>query len=139
MTPELSGRFQTRLFLFSTVGALATLPFAIGFGANLYAGLYYVGALGFAWDCVYHQITLFRWDRDWPSSIAFLAGIWEGASFYGLTTFADLPPFHGAVRAGAYWPMYVVTFLAMYLTVQGPIRVLVPHWRWNGGRVFEKW
>lgn len=139
MTPELAGRIQTRLFLFSTIGVVVMLPFALAFGFDLYAGLFYIMVLGFGWDCIYHRLTLFRWERDWPTSVQFISGIWEGLFFYLLTTVVDIPPFNGAARAGAFWIAYPVTFLAIFLASQGPLRVVFPHWRWNGGRVFERW
>ncbi len=67
MTPVLYGRWQTRLFLLSTLGVLLTAFFAILYQdfQTTFALLAYVFIFGLGWDVLYHLLLRLRWDRDW--------------------------------------------------------------------------
>ena len=80
MLPTLGGRIQTRIFLLATVGVLVTLiivPLLPADGAPLgtkykvaFIVLATVAVLGVAWECVYHFLMQWRWEKDWPTFLA---------------------------------------------------------------------
>ncbi len=157
MTPTLSGRLQTRIFLVLVIGVPWTLiitPFLPGSAAASELGLFefakkvypvtftalgVVLVLGFVlWEPVYHMLQQLRWERDWPSMFFLLLLIPEAALAWfvlralepkgaGNTTFATF-----AVHISTAWVL-------MWLFIQGPIRVILPRYRFRGGRIFGGW
>jgi hypothetical protein len=141
MTPTLIGRWQTRLFLFLTIGILVTLPFTLGYWGSpkssiFLAVLTYIAVFGLAWDALYIYLQQFRWDRDWPAIFQLAAGIWEALFFLGLAKLkllVGIPP-----SFSMYWFClhYSIVWLAMFIASQSLMRILFPRWRFRGGRVF---
>ncbi len=85
MLPTLGGRIQTRIILLAIIGGIVTAiitPFLPLTGRNYdVAGLQdtfiilvAVTVIGIAWECIYHFIMQWRWEKDWPT-------------FFGLVTF----------------------------------------------------
>ncbi|NET59653.1 MAG: hypothetical protein F6K47_26940 [Symploca sp. SIO2E6] len=144
MTPTLLGRWQTRLFLLATVGALLTLPFHLGIiGPGdpvdhlppFFPILGYVALFGIIWDILYIYMQQFRWDRDWPGAFQLLAGIWEAVFIICIVKVFGLP---GAPKdLPIYWFTihYSLVWLGVYLTSQSIMRILFPRWRFHGGRL----
>jgi hypothetical protein len=141
MTPTLFGRWQTRLFLFATVGVLITLPFSLGIigpavGAVYFRILGYIAFFGCGWDILYNYLQKFRWDRDWPGALQFLAGICEavfvacGVKVFGLPSVPkeDLSLFWFAIH-------YSLVWLGIYVASHTLMRILFPRWRFNGGQI----
>ena len=135
MTPTLKGRVQTRLLLIGAIGVPITIPFALlafPFVPLPFLMLVIVLFVGLALDPVYHLIQQRRWDHDWPVWWQIVAGFVE-------FMFA-LPLLIGC---GSLWPQticlvplhYGLVWLAMFAMIQGPIRVLVPGWRFRGGEI----
>ena len=95
MTPTLLGRWQTRLFLFATVGLFITVPFSLGIispgGSIFFSVLIYVALFGLIWDILYIYIQKYRWDRDWPGVFQLLAGIWEAFFIFCVVNLFNLP------------------------------------------------
>jgi len=144
MTPTLLGRWQTRLFLLATVGALITLPFHFGLIGPVIAVdqippffpiLGYVALFGMLWDILYIYIQQFRWDRDWPGAFQLLAGIWEAVFLICIVKFWGLP--YAPRELPIYWFTihYSLVWLGVYLTSQSIMRILFPRWRFHGGRL----
>jgi hypothetical protein len=88
MTPTLTGRLQTRIFLAVTVGILWTViitpflpePTGITLGvsyAMAFGSLVLMAAAGLVWEFVYQGIQQWRWDKDWPSIFALLTVVNE--------------------------------------------------------------
>jgi hypothetical protein len=144
MTLSLRGRMETRLFLILTIGlawtgSLTTLlrssgwaP-AISYRSNLEM-LALMGGLGLAWELGYHVLQQLRWDRDWPSAFAALAVLNEGALLWLLT--GSWPWLHVRRGSAASFVLLIgTTWLAMWLFMQGPMRVVFLRWRLDGGRI----
>ncbi|MGK7909549.1 MAG: hypothetical protein AB4040_20255 [Synechococcus sp.] len=120
MTPTLLGRWQTRVLLFGTIGALVSIPF----GATALEILLYALILGLFWDVLYTWIQKFRWDRDWPAALQLAAGIWEGLVLWTL--------FFGFFS----WVHYSLVWLGVFIGSQSLMRLMFPRWRFRGGRWF---
>lgn len=138
MTPTRAGRWQTRLFLLGTVGVFATALFGLLFGdfATPFALLGYVLAAGLAWDALYDFLQSFRWDRDWPPAFQVAAGVAEGAAIWLLVGQAGLPGVADGLTLGRFVAHYGAVWLLAFLCSQGPMRLLFPRWRFNGGELF---
>lgn len=152
MTPTLSGRMQTRVFLAVTAGLIwtaiiaAALPRPAGLSdATAYRiaaeALGLMTAAGLGWELLYHLVQQGRWDKDWPSLFALVTVLNEGVVLWfvlhatrviGGTTGFSSPalPFYASYVA--------TTWLAIWLFAQGPIRVLHVRWRFEGGEVLAR-
>ncbi|HEY1014617.1 MAG TPA: hypothetical protein VGE07_18045 [Herpetosiphonaceae bacterium] len=138
MTPTRAGRWQTRLFLLGTVGALATALFGLLFGdwRTPFALLGYVLLAGFAWDALYDVLQGFRWDHDWPPAYQLAAGVAEGGAIWLLHALVGLPGVADGLAPGRFLAHYGAVWLLTFLCSQGPMRLLFPRWRFNGGELF---
>jgi len=137
VTPGLLGRWQTRLVLLATLGVVVAGIFALARGDEaFFIVLAFVAILGLVWDLIYMAIQQVRWDRDWPTAFQVAAGIVEGVVVFLVLEFIGLPDIDkGAVGIGIYAAHYGITWLVVFLCTQGPMRVLAPRWRYNGGRL----
>ncbi|MFT4625619.1 MAG: hypothetical protein ACI8PZ_004287 [Myxococcota bacterium] len=142
MTPTLRGRWHTRLLLNALVGIPVTAPFCLlalplPLSAPLpYLMLAIVTAVGLGLDVVYDGLQQRRWDHDWPVTLQLGAGLLEGLICY-LVLFGWC--------GGLAWanPLFLVLFpvhfaavwLPSFLLAQGPLRVLLPSWRYTGGEL----
>jgi hypothetical protein len=144
MLPTLGGRIQTRIFLLAVVGSLVTLvvvPFLPGPGT---VGQHYrvgfivlatVAVLGIAWECVYHFLMQWRWEKDWPTFFGFATLLNEGILVYLLVRAKVVPGIDGPVDAWAFWLQFLAVWIAVWLVANGPMRVPFLHWRFFGGRL----
>lgn len=145
MIPVLSGRVQTRFFLLLTVGLPWTLligwllprpegvslPQAYGV---LLLSLVVVGVVGIAWDAVYIALQQYRWEKDWPTLFALLSGIPECITTYlGLLLLGRI--FGFTIDIAAFLILFSTMWVLMWLVAVGPIKVFLPRWRFNGGRI----
>ncbi len=144
MTPTLKGRWQNRLILGLTVGALVALIFGVRYGdlAAVFGVLGYWLLLGLLWDVFYQRLQRRRWDGDWPAIFQLATGALEGAVLFWLISFLaarGLPTADGLPIVGTGLPLprfvlfYVTLWLVTFLTMQGPLRILFPRWRFRGG------
>lgn len=140
MTPTLFGRWQTRLFLLSTIGILVTLPFSLGFfepnfGNGYFLVLAYIALFGCGWDILYNYLQKNRWDRDWPGIFQVLAGIWEAIFLAVCVNLIGLP---SLPKLDLFWFTfhYSLVWLSVYVASQTMMRVLFPLWRFRGGQIF---
>ena len=142
MTPTLNGRIQTRIFLMLTVGVVWTLLITpvLPTGASLgdsygatFSVLLLVTVLGVLWELVYHGLQQFRWEKDWPTLFGLLTAVPEGLLVWfliaGGATWLDGMP------GAAFLMHFVTTWLLVWLTANGPMRVPFVHWRNAGGRI----
>jgi hypothetical protein len=140
MTPTLFGRLQTRLVVVLLVGLTWTLiitpalpagstplgdVYSMTFRAVLITAI--VGLL--IWEPLYHLIQQFRWEKDWPTGLGLVTAIPEG-----LFVWAFLSD-EGPVPLGAFLIHFATTWLLIWFVLNGPIRVLLPRWRFRGGRI----
>jgi hypothetical protein len=142
MTPTLIGRWQTRLFLFATIGVLVTLAFlGLKIGdqpRSIYFWILgYITCFGFFWDILYIKIQQFRWDRDWPGAFQLLAGIWEALFLVTLIKTISLPGLSASeFNLGIFIYHYSCVWIAIFITSQSVMRILFPYWRFRGGQLF---
>jgi hypothetical protein len=79
----------------------------------------------------------FRWEKDWPILFGLLMGIPEGLLAYfllkqiGPVSWLNRP----ATTVWTFVTQFSTVWALIWLTSVGPMRVLVPRWRYTGGRV----
>lgn len=136
MTPTLMGRWQTRLIMLATLGVLVTAAFAVTRPGPFFLILAYVLGFGLIWDILYILLQTLRWDRDWPAAFQVANGIVEGLLIYGLIAVVGLPGIQqGSVAVGTFVAHYGLVWLTIFVWLQGPMRVILPRWRFHGGRL----
>jgi hypothetical protein len=149
MTPTLSGRLQTRVFLGVTAGLAwtaviaAVLPRPAGLSdASAYLialeALALMTAVGLGWELLYHLLQQGRWDKDWPSLFALVTILNEAVLLWFVLHATRV--IHGTAGISSptlpFYASYVATtWVAVWLFAQGPIRVLHVRWRFDGGQV----
>jgi len=142
MTPTLMGRIQTRIIVVLVVGVTWTIlisPFLAvfaledGFGAVLGTSLIAVFLTAFLgvilWEPLYHGLQQFRWEKDWPTGLGLVTGVNEGLLV--LLVLIAIGPVSGAV----FFVHFASTWLMIWFVLNGPLRVLLPRWRFRGGRL----
>ena len=145
MTPTLFGRWQTRVFLLSTVGILLTLPFALGLIGDRPSSIYfwvllYIGLFGLAWDCLYHLLQQFLWDHDWPGILQLGAAVVEAIFLILVIKFFGLPHISpSALNLNLFLLHYSLVWIAVYLCSWVVMRLFFPRWRFRGGRWLGSW
>jgi hypothetical protein len=141
VTSTYFGRVQTRLFLVFTVGLLWTLvltPFLSLPDDDRYkvtlTTLAWVAILGVVvWEPLWHFLQQFRWEKDWPAMYLLLQAVPEGVLVrVVLDRILDAS---GPVGTGTFALHFASTWLAIFLFVQGPMRVPFLRWRFRGGRI----
>ncbi|MFV0260332.1 MAG: hypothetical protein ACK5PP_18010 [Acidimicrobiales bacterium] len=140
MTPTLIGRIQTRLFLLVTVGAAWTIlvvPFLPRFGASIGAvytiaffALILVGVVGVGTESVYHALQQRRWEKDWPILFGLLTGLPEFLVI-GVLIAVLIP----GANLFTVFLHFTTTWVVIWLAANGPMRVLLLRWRYQGGKV----
>lgn len=157
MTPTLSGRLQTRLVSVLVLGGIWTLiigpllprPGDMSVGSMyraLYTALVVVAVVGLAWECLYHGLQQFRWEKDWPTLFGLLVAVPEGILAYVVLNAGlpwDVRPGTGDVRdafpLAAFVIMFTTTWLLVWAFVNGPMQILSLRWRFRGGRYDPNW
>jgi hypothetical protein len=144
MVPTLGGRIQTRLALLAIVGGLVTaiivpvLPVAAPLAAiyqNAFVILAAVAILGVGWECVYHLLMQWRWEKDWPTLFGLVTLVPEGLLIWLLLRAGALPGITGTVPAPAFCIQFLAVWIVVWLVANGPMRVPFIHWRFRGGRL----
>lgn len=150
MTPVLVGRLQTRALLIATVGVVWTAgitpllprPDSASLASAYrmtFESLATVLVLGLGWEVLYNHLQQLRWDRDWPSLFVLASLFPEGVLAWLVVHWLGFVPGTLSAASSTYRPMFAAhlgtTWLAMWLVLQGPMRVLAPRWRHSGGRL----
>ena len=144
MLPTLNGRIQTRIFVSLIVGGIWTLLITpllpipgtlTGAYATTFTILLTVTVLGIGWELVYHFLQQFRWEKDWPTLFGLITAINEGALVWLLLELEAVPGIDAPVPLSAFLLQFVTTWIVIWLTVNGPMRVPFIHWRFRGGRL----
>lgn len=143
MTPTMLGRIQTRAFVIIVVGSLWTLaitpllPLSSPLGTR-YQGTFTVLGIvmiqGFVWDVLYQGLQQYRWEKDWPALFGLLTGANEGVAAWFMLR-SGVVPGDPHVPGAAFLVQFVTVWLVTWAFVNGPIRVLFPRWRFQGGRI----
>lgn len=133
MTPTLLGRWQIRLFLLSTAGLVISflVGWIIGNIRLPLLALCYVLVVGCILDVLYQYIQSLRWDRDWPTSFQVITGILEGLLVWLLIEVFNPPQLPNVLAV--FLCQYGSIWLLIFVLTQGPLRVLWPKWRYQGG------
>lgn len=145
MLPTLWGRIQTRVVLLAIVGGLVTLiitpvlPLDAGLGGRYriaYTVLATVAVVGIGWEMLYHLVMQWRWEKDWPTLFGLVTLVPEGLLVWGLLLAGVVPGISGLSGRDslAYWMLFLLVWLAVWIFVNGPMRVFSIHWRFRGGR-----
>jgi hypothetical protein len=123
--------------MLATLGLLVTLAmFARLSNATVFVVLGYVFAFGVLWDVLWITLQKLRWDRDWPAAFQVGTAIIEGIWLYAILSTFGLPMVaRGAVTLSVFAVQYGLVWLLTFLWVQGPMRVVAPRWRYQGGRL----
>jgi len=146
MTPTLSGRLQTRVFILATVGLVWTLivtPFLPETGGVSLGDVYEVtlgvllsvGVVGLGWELLYHFLQQFRWEKDWPTLFGFFNGFNEGLLLWLLLEAGAIPWVDRDVPFSTFAFHFGTTWLVVWLFLNGPMRVVLPRWRFRGGAI----
>jgi hypothetical protein len=144
MLPTLNGRLQTRIFMLVVFGGVITLlitPVLPGAGLDgdsyrtTYVILATVLVLGVLWELLYHLIQQFRWEKDWPTMFGLLTGINEGLLVWLLLELEALPGIDGVPSFWAFFIMFSVIWVVIWVWTNGPMRVPFIRWRFFGGRI----
>ena len=144
MVPTLNGRIQTRLFLLAVIGGLITLvivPLLPGSAPtgdkyrNGFLVLLSVMVLGVLWECLYHFLMQWRWEKDWPTLFGLVTGVPEGLLIWLLLAAGAIPGIVGTVSGAAFAIQFTLIWLGAWLVANGPMRVPFIRWRFNGGRL----
>lgn len=164
MLPTLFGRIQSRVVFLATIGAIwvfimaSILPatfendrgqtLSADWGDRLQDGfvaLLWITIFGVLWEFLYHFVMQWRWEKDWPTFFGFITFINEGLLVYFLGNEGLLPGFVGREQfpdVGAdvlpfwfFWPLFIVVWMAVWIWVNGPMRVVNIRWRFFGGRL----
>jgi hypothetical protein len=125
-------------------GLLSGGSMSVGWGDRLkdgFAALLWTAILGIGWECVYHFLMQWRWEKDWPTFFGLVTFLPEGILVYLLADNGVLPGFvgrgadYGIVPFWFFWPLFVVVWVAVWLWTNGPMRVFNVRWRFFGGRL----
>ncbi|MGW0038831.1 hypothetical protein [Gordonia sp. NPDC003376] len=145
MLPTLWGRVQTRILVLAIVGGVWTLIIGplLPDGADLatsyrvaFTVLAVVIVLGIAWEFLYHLLQQFRWEKDWPTLFGLLTGIPEGIAAWCVVAYTPLLPEDLRPSPLVFSIQFVTTWLVVWVVLNGPLRAIFPHWRFQGGRFF---
>lgn len=139
MTPTLIGRIQSRLIVVLIVGLTWTLfvtPLLPAGGSSLAAvyamtfrAVFITAILGaLLWEPLYHFLQQYRWEKDWPTGLGLITALPEGIVVLAVLEGSGPVPF------GAFFWHFLTTWLLIWFVVNGPLRILLPRWRFRGGR-----
>ena len=144
MVPTLPGRIQTRIVLLAVIGGLVTailvplLPVSGPLGpryADGYLVLATVAVVGIGWECLYHVLMQWRWEKDWPTLFGLATGVPEGLVVWLLLRGGAIPGVRGQIGLAAFGMLFAVVWVAVWLVANGPLRVPFIRWRFFGGRL----
>jgi hypothetical protein len=144
MLPTLNGRIQTRIFLFVVVGGVWTLVLTLFLPIDGALGDKYrttflilltVMILGIGWEFIYHFLQQFRWEKDWPTLFGLITALNEGALVWLIIELGLVWWLSGSVPVAAFVIQFLTTWVLVWLSANGPMRVPFLHWRFRGGRL----
>lgn len=149
MTPTLAGRIQSRLVLLATIGVVWTLiigrfvPGADTAPASriyraLFTALLLTALIGIVWECVYHWLQQYRWEKDWPTMFGLLTAIPEGLVVWWALC-GEILWDVGTVPGDTFLVHFVTLWLLIWAIANGPLQIVMLRWRYQGGRFFGGW
>ena len=141
MTPTLWGRIQTRWIMLWTVGLAwlivvgPILPLAgpvVGVYSAGVAALVLTSVVGTGLEFLYHGLQQLRWDKDWPTILGLVLGLFEGWIVFELLS-RNLPWMIEGLAWQAFAWQFGTIWVVVWCVVNGPLRVAFPRWRFAGG------
>jgi len=144
MVPTLFGRIQTRVVLLAVIGGLVTaiiapaLPVPASVAVkyqDAYVVLAAVAVLGIGWECLYHFLMQWRWEKDWPTLFGLVTLVPEGLLIWLLLQVGAIPGVVGKLTVPAFAIDFLLVWLSVWLVANGPMRVPFIRWRFGGGRL----
>jgi len=130
--------------LLAVIGGLVTLiigpvlpvsaPLSVVYRDN-FVILAAVAVLGIGWECVYHFVMQWRWEKDWPTLFGLLTVIPEGLLVWLLLRAGVIPGITGTVPAAAFTIDLLAVWVSVWLVANGPMRIPFIRWRFHGGRL----
>jgi len=143
VVPTLLGRFHTRLVLMLFPALAWTLLISLflpGPAGQVYKATLFtwfvVTLVGVVlWEPLYHGLMQFRWEKDWPAFFGLLNGVNEGILAYILLR--TVGPAVPDVGVGTFLIHFSTTWLVAWTVGNGPLRIVLPHWRFRGGNVLD--
>ena len=94
-----------------------------------------VAVVGIAWECLYHLLMQWRWEKDWPTLFGLVTMVPEGIVVFLLVDNGIVPGVEGPVNTTFFVVQFVLVWLAVWIVSNGPFRVATIHWRFRGGRL----
>lgn len=145
MLPTLNGRIQTRILGLGIIGfvvALFITPLlptgSLSLGQSYrvtFSVVIAVVLVGVLWELLYHGLQQFRWEKDWPTLFGMVTIVNEGLLMWLLVGHSTLVvPEHLRPSLLAFTIQFVITWLAFWIVVNGPMRIVFHRWRFAGGR-----
>src|SRR5260370_1396441 len=84
-----------------------------------------VTVLGIGWECLYHLLMQWRWEKDWPTLFGLVTLVPEGLLVWLLLAAKAVPGIVGTVTAPAFCIQFLAVWLSVWLVAHGPVRVPV--------------
>ena len=147
MIPTLRGRLQTRVFAVLVIGGICTAlitPLLPGFpeGTALadryrmtFSVLGAVLVLGIIWELIYHALQQFRWEKDWPTLFGLITIMNEALLLWVALRLGWVPDIDSTPPARLWITHFAVVWIAIFLFLNGPMKVVFIRWRFRGGRL----
>ena len=145
MLPTLNGRIQTRVLGLGIIGffvaliitpVLPTGDLSLGQSYRVTMSvLLAVVLVGVLWELVYHGLQQFRWEKDWPTLFGLITMVNEGLVIWLLLRYTSIivgEDLHPSLTA--FLIQFTITWLAFWIIVNGPMRLVFHRWRFSGGR-----
>ncbi len=158
MTPTLFGRIQTRVVMILVLGfpwTVVITPFLPNPDSaslddqyiTMFTALLVVGVVGVGWECVYHGLQQFRWEKDWPTIFGLVVALPEGILTYLILNAGapwDRRPRPGSFDPGSiplstFVPMFLTVWIIIWAFTNGPMQIFSLRWRFRGGRFDSNW
>ncbi len=101
-----------------------------------------MAGLGIAWEIVYHRLQGLRWDQDWPPLFSLVTVVPEAVALWYVSWVAGVFPPGPTGFSSPEMEMFVIhittVWLVMWLFSLGPLRVMLPRWRYEGGAILVR-
>ncbi len=97
-----------------------------------------MAGVGVLWELIYFQAEKLRHDRDWPAVFVLFQVLPEGVVLWYVAHMAGVFPAGTLGLSSPVLEMFVIhlalVWLAIWMFLLGPMRVLAPYWHWHGGQ-----
>lgn len=123
MTPTLTGRLQSRLFL----NLVVTFPVLLLF--NFVEAILVIFPVSLLFEMLYDYLQHKRWDSDWPLVFVFISAIAEGIIYYFIITKLSSVELHTFIL------MHFLIWSVSFVMLAGLLNILFPSRRFKSGKI----